>query len=131
MAILTDEAKANIKLVRDTIEALDPSRFNMALWNTSDFYNKGFGDLVHQCGTCGCIGGWTEAVLVPDKTFQNDAVTATMLGLSSYEAWKLFYPRGLPDWSGGHWSNILPKHAVQVLDHLLETGEVDWSIITE
>jgi hypothetical protein len=29
---------------------------------------------------------------------------------------------------GLDWGDLEPKHAIAVLDHLLSTGEVDWSV---
>lgn len=134
MAELTDEARANIKLVRDTIEALDPSRFDMSQWNTAFVISEKIGGLVHECGSCGCIGGWTEALFLSDRVeLPSEEETRGLLGLDYDEGSDLFYPprEQIPEWVDSEWKNILPRHAVQVLDHLLETGKVDWSIITE
>lgn len=110
--------RKNIQKVRDVIAGLPAKRFAMEKWSgLIDGY--GFDvepeRLLHDCKTCGCIGGWTEAVF---PKFKGRAIVA--LGLDRSRSDALFLPCGI-DWEG-----VTRAHAVRVLDHLLETGEVDW-----
>jgi hypothetical protein len=109
----------NITKVRDTIAALEPDRFDMAHW-ASRIEDGGFAspsDLLHNCGTCGCIGGWTEAL------FEDPAPVA--LGLDRQQEFDLFYPAGEGIISS--YGDVTQAHAVTTLTKLIETGEVDWS----
>jgi hypothetical protein len=121
--MLAQEGRENLTKVRNVIEFLDPSRFNMAQWNTANSPNE----LAHKCETAGCIGGWAEPILLSEDE------TAQLLGLSPSEGYALFYPSecGTPEWVSRSWQELKPKHAVQVIDHLLGTGKVDWSVITQ
>ena len=116
----------NIIKVRDTIAGLaaTPERFDMNHWNfwihpghpSNRFNVLGTLDLVHNCGTCGCIGGWTEAI------FFNDGATACeILDLDYNAKEKLFFPCN----STGAY-DATPEQAVKVLNILIETGIVDW-----
>lgn len=121
--------RENIQKVRDAIAVLPPERFSMEKWACRPaetglrWYVQNATDLLHDCGTCGCIGGWTNAILSGPEGVRgdsNDAATAGgLLGLSPSVARSLFYPYQ-------EWSDISRDDAVRVLDHLLATGEVDW-----
>lgn len=108
--------RKNIKKVRDAIAAVERKRFDMRLWTIGTDDPR---DLVHNCNTAGCIGGWTEGVLLKGRKDCRDA--RELLGLTDDEAGELFYA-----WNGPALRGITQAHAVRVLDHLLETGEVDW-----
>lgn len=122
--------RKNIQKVRDHIAGLNPKRFNMALWAAE---RDGDDDvapvrLKHDCGTCGCIGGWTDAIFRTPRSKMGAESAGRALGLTEDQAQALFFPWGFP-WGvndGDDWENIKPAHAVRVLDHLLATGEVDW-----
>lgn len=118
----------NIKKVRDHIAAVDAKRVNMQVWasNKADpaqLPSDVVPTLLHDCGTCGCIGGWTEALL--GRSIKGDGAVmieedvGELLGLDDRGAWKLFYPRDI--------ENRTQAEAVAVLDRLIETGEVDWN----
>ena len=107
--------RENIKKVRDHIAGLPSSQFGMRLWHTET-----------ECGTCCCIGGWTGAILLDDLDADRwDAAEA--LGLTDLASHRLFYPTAA-SCRRNPW-DATPPQAVRVLDHLLKTGEVDWSII--
>jgi hypothetical protein len=114
--------RENIKKVRDHIATLTPAHFDMKYYETE----KG-------CGTVTCIAGWAKLLLAPDEPKANATLGAKLFGLDIEAAWSLFHA-GEPDprnplyasrWGAG------PSEAVRVLDHLLETGKVDWSIIDQ
>lgn len=119
----------NLRIVRDTIALLPPERFNMATWGglQTNIYAQLVDQfqLKHDCGTCGCIGGWAQALL-SKKGEPEEFEPRDLLGLTSDEAEELFYPR-LPN--DRLWNSVTIPEAVKVLDHLIETGKVDWSII--
>lgn len=103
----------NIKKVRDHIAGLPPERFSMREWD---------------CGTAACLGGWTERFFVGDEEYLTVASIMDCLGISPSEAEDLFHPgRFMTETFNPY--DATPAQAVRVLDHLLETGEVDWSII--
>lgn len=129
MANLTPENRANIIKVRDAILAADRRNFDMRCWSEPS---------PHGCGTCACIGGWAVLTLFPKDDWRrlNSAAgeeeIGRLLGLSHVETDNLFFPINLPEeiYYGGGWSIITQKNAAEVLNHLLETGEVDWKVIT-
>lgn len=106
--------KTNLRKVRDFIAALPPEKFDMG----SPYPEAS------ECGTAACIGGWGRLVLgdlpVTLLTFGEEA-----FGLTAHQAGALFYPNYVGDFSP--MLEATPSHAVRVLDHLIETGEVDWS----
>lgn len=107
--------KDNILKVADAIEqhSIPDLGFNMGWWNE---HVGGQNDMSgHDCDTCACIGGWTEAVLR-----SHDATES--LGITPGDARSLFYPQVTHAWVA------TPAVAVAVLRHLAETGEVDWSV---
>jgi hypothetical protein len=95
----------NLTKLKNFLETLEPARFDMRQWSD--------GDLIHDCGTTGCIGGWTEA-LWPDRG------AMLTLDLTDQEAVALFFPPSGPT------RVATPKQAAAVIDHLIETGEVKW-----
>jgi hypothetical protein len=96
----------NLTKVRDFVASLPPERFNMVWWRN--------GNLMHDCGTCGCIGGWTDA-LFPDS-FR----AGITLGLTNEQEDALFYP---PEFCE-HSTTI--EQAVHAINTLIETGMPEW-----
>lgn len=76
-----------------------------------------------HCGSVGCIGGWA-CKLFNDGNVVGTEEVAPLLGLSFETANTLFYPPNRLDYS-----SITPAQAATVIRHLVETGEVDWTII--
>lgn len=118
--------RENVQKVRDFIAALDPKHFNMRYWTTrleggAPHYVSHSDLIAHRCGSCACIGGWTEALLSESEDEERDA--GDLLGLGEVDRDALFYPDNV-----GPYEDITIPQAVAVLDHLLETGEVDWSV---
>lgn len=118
--------RENIKKVRDVIAALPPERFDMG----DVAYHRGRGEVLpqnrtvlHNCNTAACIAGWTNALFGQPRSYRdglNDA--AQHLGLDPDEQRHLFCPVRYAN------GRTTAAQAVRVLDHLLETGEVDWSV---
>lgn len=121
----------NIQRVRDVIHALDPDRFDMSEWSV----NRDSGDdatadqLAHDCGTAGCIGGWTSAVFKYRRGMSDDtqSFAAAKLGLTEAQGRKLFMPSLFEDGVSWVGSDITQAEAVMTLDHLIATGEVSWA----
>jgi hypothetical protein len=114
----------NIATVRDAILAA-PGHFDMRYWRDyphSMAPQPTREDLVqHRCGTVGCIGGWTEAL------FPDDYVADT-LGIDNVQTSMLCYPdeEVVQEATGRSPYSATCFEAARVLDHLIETGEVDW-----
>jgi len=115
--------------LRDTLVALDPSRFNMKFW-ARDFETSNpiysVSALEHNCGTAACIGGWAEALFDPDRKFHHNGVAhaGELLGLDADVAERLFFPR-----DDDHAWGATSAQAAKVVDHLINTGRVEWSVI--
>ena len=97
------------------------------------------------CGTVACIAGHAYALKhqempiaivsdvydkSPGEYWSIPAIAREWLELDENTANDLFYAR-LHDESSGHifLGEVEPAEAIQVLEHLKATGEVDWSII--
>ena len=113
--------------LRDFIAALPPERFNINSW--ADLTTSGAsGDvtvtverLKHDCGTCACIGGWSQVLFNPNPKFDVDMTSsddiAAQLGIDYNNAFYLTNP-------SVNWGDVTQDVAVEVLTLLAETGEV-------
>lgn len=119
--------RENIQKVRDVIAGLPPERFDMSAYCRGPGLARAtIGGAVHVCGTAACIAGWTAAIFKPRTRLVDDPngddrlffTAASLLGLDEADAHRLFIPCDL--------CGRTTTEAVRVLDHLLETGEVDW-----
>ena len=125
-----------LTILRDHIAALDPSRFNMAVWSQSDLDALSTATLYqmqHNCGTAACIGGWAETLFVAKEPTDfigagSDTLTIEALGITAEQAEELFFPHYQLSEAGldASYSQLTQRQAVEVLDHLIETGQVDW-----
>lgn len=116
-ADLTCEQRFTI--LRDTIARLPKRKFNMGLWEKH----------TPSCGTVACIGGWIQT-LFTDGTREIGSIEAgKLIGIDYDQATSLFYPEtDNGDLTDLAWK-ATPAQAVRVLDHLKETGKVDWSVM--
>lgn len=91
-----------------------PESFDMGVWH---------------CGAAACIGGWCELIFTGTSYETEDRNVGALIGLTGSQHNHLFYPH-VPDDLEGTWSpyDATPRQAAAVLDHLLNTGEVDWSV---
>jgi hypothetical protein len=116
----------NIENIDKTIEAIRHAK------EKGIFFDMGmFIDRNHTCGTAACIGGFA-AILAKDglknlpRYAENiDLIAADFLGLDGEQAGSLFYPGATENgWQAS------AENAIEVLEHLKETGEANWSRIT-
>lgn len=121
-----------LTVLRDVIANLPPSRFKMSTWvdvideeeDDRDSNELTAGDIKHDCGTCACIGGWTDALFrePKDRPMQHSTLdTGKLLGLTGGQTYELFTPKGVA------WIEVTQEKAAEVLTRLIETGRVDWS----
>lgn len=115
--------RENIQKVRDHIAGLPAANFDMGDYGRSE-----------PCGTVACIAGWVDIVVGAHAEPTGISSNARdLLDLNSSQAFDLFWAKDhtrLDEFDNpvSRWE-ATPAQAVQVLDHLLATGEVDWSII--
>lgn len=138
--------KANIAQVRDMI--LDaPQHFNMQhlISSKANTYQETLENL-HTCGTTACIAGWAAyaAGYRGNDNEQIEVIAAEYLGLDTGdepfyimvggEARKLFYPpiiyRDDDDGDAILYYQATAEEAAVVLNHLIETGEVKWDLVS-
>ena len=133
----------NLTILRDTIAALDPSRFAMEYWAIirdrgpdAPDHRPTRSQVKHDCGTAACIGGWAEALFTegPEHEkvgFTPDGIVRDALGLTEAQADSLFFPSTDLRRTGIYslYSDLTQAQAVRVLDHLITTGEVNWPLI--
>jgi len=121
----------NIENINKLIEVLKSDRakdhFNMNFWFGNE---KGYSLLpseINECGTVACIGGWCNVLQYEEKAdkFYNvhyqDSDARDWLGLDAATAGDLFY-------SYESFGITNPLDVIPVLEHLRDTGEVDWSL---
>lgn len=118
------EPKARLEYLRDFLRTLPEERFDILSFADAPGWPEycddpiSAADVRNDCGTTACIAGWAEALFTEVEDIGGNA--EELLGLGEPVANKLFhgFPRG----------NIRPAQAADVLDHLIRTGEVDWSV---
>lgn len=121
--------RENVKRVRDFLAELPPERFDMrALISRGDhdLWLKGDAafSVLNECGTAACIAGWAIYILIPGATSDLGAEGLYgLLGITPEQGVDLFEPDGFME--PGRYTIA---QAVAVLDHLLATGKVDWSV---
>ncbi len=102
------QARERMMKLRDRLANMPPNEFSMTNW----------------CGTACCIGGLSEMMFGIQQT---EMMAGRVIGLGDEQSKALFYP-----WKGTTTTYdeakfFSPTQAVRVLDHLIETGDVDWS----
>lgn len=136
--------RARIEKLRDALLAPVPPAplgqglgFNMHYWRCSgelappDTSGRG-------CGTTACLAGWTVSLfataqqiteLQGEAWMQTGRMAGSMLKLMPWQADELFTPKTNKfDFSSDQADTVTPAMAARVLDHLLATGDVDWSV---
>jgi len=112
------QAKVNLIRLRDFLATLAPERFNITrlYYPSSDVFEE------TKCGTAACIAGWACTILGEPHGARFEA--QRVLGLNDEQGIALFCPYHYQEEPHKY---TLPR-AVAVLDHLIATGEVDWSV---
>lgn len=79
------------------------------------------------CDTAACIGGWASALFFPDEEIHDvsEEALVDVLGVAPSALHRLFYPVGVTS-NGQNPFDATNVQAARVLDHLIETGRVDW-----
>ena len=131
---------ANLQKTRDLIASQPPEALKMDSWFADeDAFDYVYGEdedgdegLIgirtpeHTCGTAACIGGWAVMQLARDlgvtvipTEWGIGSAAARYLGLDSTQADRLFHPSYL--------SERTQAEALATLNHLIATGEVEWT----
>lgn len=125
----------NLTILRDQIQHIPPSRFDMAAWSTvkADDATATLDQMRHNCGTAACIGGWAETLFVASQPEDrigeaDDELVHEALGITLEQANDLFFPyQQLRDADmETDYNSLTQRQAVEVLDHLIATDSVDW-----
>lgn len=121
-----DAIDRTIDSIRGEIEATKDVGFNMMdfVWETSNPEHDKSG---RHCGTVACIAGHASFA---SGAGRSDARTSAygigreFLEITDAQASKLFVwlPHGLS------LSDVTPEQAIRTLEHLRDTGEVDWTV---
>lgn len=115
---ITDPRERLIYLRDFLAKKCPPEKFEMAI--TGDPEDAG----TSQCNSPACIGGWARAFW-GRPLMDIEWVGTSELGLDEETSWDLMYPgfdHKCPPYSA------TALQAARVLTHLIETGEVDWSV---
>ncbi len=83
------------------------------------------------CGTAGCIAGHCYLISKQKVEYDLTEIGGDFLGLSDTQTVRLFVPNNhYASYKVGKKSKkfITRARAIKVLENLLETGEVDWSV---
>lgn len=109
----------------------EPIGFNMAVYSPYPTDDDRPDHTGHSCGTAACIAGhasliWGQAQdrQITNDTIRNDA--REVLDLDALTAESLFEPYKFI--MGVDMESLTTCRAAAVLDHLADTGEVDWGI---
>lgn len=113
--------RARVEYLRDFLRRLPEEQFDMCKAS-----QRGDGRLGY-CQSPACIGGWAVAIFRVRTDCIEEA--GDVLGLDVRRTADLFYPGLTLQRMGddGDPYDATPSDAADVLDHFLNTGEIDWS----
>lgn len=115
------EPRERLEYLRDFLRELPSHKFTMQSW--------GHNLTKEHCGSPGCICGWTNSLFPESPLFIGDTDAAGLaLGISWRAAKELFEPVVEQREDYTVYRSATPTQAANVLDHLIRTGEVDWSV---
>lgn len=128
--------KAAIDKTIALIRATKPEYFNMGSFISGDIeYAPGertASEAPHWCGTTLCLAGFAVAANLPYTLIENidQARGMRALGITEDQAEDLFVPGyiGTEDDSPTPICETDPERGIKVLEHLRDTGKVDWSV---
>lgn len=118
------EPRDRLMYLRDFLRRLPAERFDMGRAGEPEDAESG------ECGTAACIAGWARAKFryAGCSWAQDlDPLAADLFGLGEADAAALFYPVGAFNADRDYYA-ATPDEAAIVLDHLIQTGRVDWSV---
>ena len=130
----------------DKVQTINPDSFKLNVWgygmllsldalDSMESPTISTDDRIEQCGTAGCIAGWT-ALLYGDMYHSNtpSEFAQGYLSLNDDNAHDLFMPNEHEedmddDYNAGRviYAQINAGMAAKVLRHLATTGDVDWN----
>ena len=115
----------NLKKVRDAVA--NSRAFRMCSWASEHRDDDFIGG--HYCGSSACIAGHAGALMFRERAYGSTPISTyktvcAWLELDELQANSLFFP--VIELDGFNMTQIFKDHAVRCLDHLIETGEVDW-----
>ncbi|MGH6957858.1 MAG: hypothetical protein ACREEW_14425 [Caulobacteraceae bacterium] len=105
-------------------EVADHFALSHYFFTTSDS-DEPIGELIHDCGTVACIAGHAAVLANPRESFYDIGIYSEArdwLGLNNFQAFDLFEPGEVDDYGA-----VTPQMAADVIDNLIDTGEVQWS----
>lgn len=80
-----------------------------------------------NCGTSACIGGTACLLAGSRDTCLADQDARAFLDISCEQSEELFYAWKYRDLRALRLNEITRRHAIRTLEHLRDTGNVDWS----
>jgi hypothetical protein len=118
----------NINKLISVLKGLPDEKFNISEWYTDIRYGSRKYTYEH-CNTAACVAGWAAAV---KHDFKPVEITASMeyevaewLGVGPYDSNRLFRPFGYTS----HPERFTRQKAIETLERLRDTGEVDWKVM--
>ena len=115
-----------------TTENMDITPEDVDMWNGSVMDVES----LHSCGTAACIAGFAGALMARSRhtgmleqalrfghALHWEAVISEFLGIGGTAVRQLVSVGECPD----HNCDVMPRHAVRLLETFLETGRVDWA----
>jgi hypothetical protein len=117
------DPKERLKYLADFLRGLPAERLKMDTFFSGGNIDLPAGARAQECGTAACVAGWTVVLFRPTYSIDGltDELAMRLLGLTSAEAERLFYPKGWLD------LDFAPAEAADAVAAYLATGEVDWS----
>lgn len=120
--------KRRLKVISDWLRAGAPHKKGIDGFDMEISFGKSYEN--PDCGTVACIGGaaicFFERKFDPTKevdAYCLDSRAGHLLELDHDRASQLFFPN---QWGGPELEEITTEWAANCIDHLIETGEVDW-----
>lgn len=125
------DPKERLMYLRDFLRQLPPDRFDM---NRFAYAGEGVDYISAErvrtdCGTTACVAGWCVALFTDDADIDGSWRARDLLALSDEQSSILFYANAWDpeDEERPTYWGATPQDAANVLEHLIQTGEVDWS----
>lgn len=115
------EPRERLEYLRDFLRKLPAERFDLSIYAGRGGEEDFSVDVEGDCGTAACICGWAVTKFALACTLDDDEAAGEELGLTRDESYALFIP-------AIDRTAVTPAQASHVIDHLLKTGEVDWSV---